>query len=87
MGAQSLYSLNVSFTPSSPSALPLSTSRSVGFRIFALVTDDDSTPSNLEGLDGSGNLTVRFRVNGANMFARGSNVIPMDELDGRANAR
>ena len=36
--------------------------------------------------DGNGNFTMRFRVNGANLFARGANMIPMEEYEGWANA-
>ena len=35
---------------------------------------------------GSGNFTMRLRVNGADVFARGANLIPMEELEGRASA-
>ena len=62
--------------------------RRVGFRTIALVTDDDSRPAALKGLSGSGELTLRYVVNGAmSIYARGSNAIPLDEFAGRADAR
>ena len=61
--------------------------RRVGFRAIALVTAADSQPAALAGLSGSGNLTLRYIVNGAGLWARGSNVIPLDEFAGRADAR
>ena len=40
----------------------------------------------LAGVDGSGNATMRFKVNGADIYARGGNIIPMEELEGRLSA-
>ena len=84
LGAQPLYTVNASFAPSTGAAVL--TSRVIGFRAFALVTDDDSDPAKLAGLDGSGNLTMRFKVNGADIWSRGANMIPMEELEGRTDA-
>jgi hypothetical protein len=90
--SQPLYPVSLSITPSPPSSstpiqtLVISDSRSIGFRAFALVTDDDSNPLRLQNLSGSGNLTMRFKVNGLSLWARGSNVIPLDEFQGRADA-
>ena len=78
---QALYSVTVALAP-----FNISATRTVGFRSLALVTDDDSSPSVLTNLSGSGNFTLRLRVNGASIFARGSNVIPLDEYAGRASA-
>ena len=61
--------------------------RRIGFRAIALVTDDDSRPRALAGRSGSGNLTLRYVVNGGGIWARGSNVVPLDEFAGRADAR
>ena len=36
------------------------------------------------GQDGTGSLTMFFRVNGAAVYARGGNKIPMELLDGRS---
>jgi hypothetical protein len=89
MGAQPLYSVAASFVPSLPAPFPAvapTVSRRVGFRTVALVTDDDTDPSTLEPLDGSGNLTLRLKVNGADFFARGANWIPMEQLEGRLSS-
>ena len=73
-----LYSVRVRWVPTDKSSPTISTARSIGFRTLALVTADDSNPAGLAGLSGSGNLTMRFKVNGANLFARGSNWIPLE---------
>jgi beta-mannosidase len=68
------------------SAFSLSVQASVGFRVVHLVTGDDSTPENRQQLlnrDGSSNFTMRLKVNGADVWARGGNMIPMEELEGR----
>ena len=57
----------------------------VGFRTLALVTSDDSVPSALAGVHGSGNLTFRIKVNGADLALRGANWIPLEELSSRLN--
>ena len=53
MGAQALYTLNVTFTPAGGGPA-VADSRTVGFRVFSFVTADDSDPAALEGVDGSG---------------------------------
>lgn len=58
----------------------------IGFRTSALVTIDDTkddAEAKVENQDGSGNHGMYFRVNGAMIWARGGNVIPMDQLEGR----
>lgn len=82
-GAQTRYAVNVSFAPSGSAAPPVSDSRLVGFRHFALVTANDSNPAAIAGVDGSGGFTMRFRVNGASIWSRGANMVPMEELEGR----
>ena len=90
-GAQPLHTLTATFTPSgaaagAAAAAPppvLTVQRRVGFRFFALVTGNDTDPGTLDGVDGSGAFTMRFNVNGAKIFARGANLIPMDEMEGR----
>jgi len=83
-GAQTLYNLTVTFKPTSGNTI--STSRQIGFRQFALVTGNDTDPSTLSGQEGSGSFTMRYKVNGGNVYSRGANMIPMEELEGRANA-
>lgn len=82
---QPLYNLTVTIYSSDSS--PIQTIRSIGFRVFVQVTADDSNPSGLANQDGSGNLTMRWKVNGANIFSRGADIIPMEWLDGRQTTR
>ena len=84
---RALYTLNASFTPiaaahESTAAL-VTSSRAIGFRTLALVTADDSDPASLLRMSGSGNLTMRVKINGADIFCRGANWIPLEELEGR----
>ena len=54
----------------------------IGFRIVQLVTTSNS--SNITDLrQGSGRTGMFFRINGAVVYCRGANVIPMDLLEGR----
>lgn len=60
--------------------------RRIGFRVPALVTVNDSDPSvvkNNRSTDGSGTFGMYFRINGAPVFARGANMVPMEEMEGR----
>lgn len=88
MGEQPLYSVTTSFTPaaSENDAAAVHASRAIGFRVFNLVTANSSIPGELQGVDGSGNFTMRWRINGADVFARGGNMIPMEELDALVDA-
>jgi beta-mannosidase len=83
---RAFYAVNASFVPSGGGggALAVSDARRVGFRALSLVTGDDSAA--LAGRDGSGNLTLRYRVNGADWALRGANLVPLDALEGRASA-
>jgi len=61
---------------------------SVGFRTVALVTVNDTDDSVVADIlahnkEGSGSHGMYFRVNGAAIWSRGANFIPMDELEGR----
>jgi beta-mannosidase len=85
LGQQALHSVSAQWTPSGAAAPTSATSRTLGFRHFAIVTGDDSTPAALAGKDGSGGLTVRWKVNGANFWARGADLIPLEVLDGRSS--
>lgn len=71
----------------SPSSVH-ATARRVGFREFAYVTANDTDPKVVAeatrlGVEGTGNHTAAWRVNGALVFARGANVVPMEEVEGR----
>jgi hypothetical protein len=81
LGDQSLYTITVSFTATG--SLPQIVTRSIGFRTGFLVTADDTNPAALKGVDGSGNFTFRWKVNGCDIWARGGNIIPIDEMEGR----
>lgn len=92
MGKQPLYLLNVSFVPeNSTNAATTTAARRIGFREFAYVTVNDTDPaivaaSSASKVEGSGNHTAAWRVNGAIVFARGANVVPMEELEGRTSS-
>ncbi len=88
MGAQALFGVNATFTPTGAGASNpvLVASRRIGFRVFTLVTGNDTDPTTLVGKEGSGAFTMRFKVNGANIWSRGGNMIPMEELEGRHTA-
>jgi beta-galactosidase/beta-glucuronidase len=63
------------------------TTRQVGFRSIAFVTEDDSDPAKVAAKgEGTGSFTMRFKVNGVNLYVRGANMIPMEVLEGRASA-
>lgn len=84
-GNQTMYSVDVSL---GPSAAPIATtSRRIGFRFLAYVTEDDQDPAAvLAKGEGTGSFTMRFRINGVNIYVRGANMIPMEVLEGRADA-
>lgn len=81
-GEQHLYNVTVELC-TSKSACATAT-RTIGFRTIALVTGNDTDPEyvqknvNSEGSDDHG---MMFRVNGAAIWARGANMIPMDALE------
>ncbi len=79
-----LYTVTVALAAGG--AAPLSDARTIGFRVAHLVTANDTDPAALAGGNGSGNSTMRFKINGADAYARGGNMIPMEELEGRRSA-
>jgi beta-galactosidase/beta-glucuronidase len=81
LGEQVRYNVTATWTPAAGPSL--STYRAIGFRYFVLVTGNDTDPSTLAGKDGSDSFTMRFKINGANIWSRGANLIPMDEMEGR----
>lgn len=94
-GAQPLYNVTVSFAPAAvaaatphtaTAAAAISATRRIGFRMFAVVTGDDTNPewvkNNTNG-DGTATLGMYWRINGAAILSKGANMIPMEELEGR----
>lgn len=88
MGQQPLYTINVSWTDGVHTAV--SASRQLGFRVAALVTVNDTNATVVQestGANGSGaGFGMFFRINGAAIYARGGNLVPMEELEGRLDA-
>lgn len=90
LGAQKQYNISVTFTNSNGALAGPTASRMIGFRYFALVTGNDTDPNYVRDsatASGSSDFGMFFRVNGAPVFSRGANVIPMDELEGRYSAQ
>lgn len=87
LGAQPLFNVSASWLGSGNGAA----FRRIGFRVAALVTVNDTNATVVEeseGLSGSGSgFGMFFRVNGAAIYARGGNLVPMEELEGRLNAQ
>ena len=64
-------------------------SRRVGFRYFALVTGNDTDAAwvaQAKDEEGTESHGMYFRINGAVMWSKGANMIPMEELEGRMDA-
>ena len=88
-GEQVRYNVTATFTPTAAGAPVVVASRQIGFRHIAMVTVNDTDPAIVRAApsqDGTGTLTMLFRVNGAAVYARGGNKIPMELLDGRMSA-
>eukprot|EP01060_Flectonema_neradi_P008387 TRINITY_DN159_c8_g1_i1.p1 TRINITY_DN159_c8_g1~~TRINITY_DN159_c8_g1_i1.p1 ORF type:complete len:941 (+),score=169.32 TRINITY_DN159_c8_g1_i1:61-2823(+) len=86
MGDQNLYTVTTTLQSGSTKRVA---QRRVGFRFFALVTGNDTNPvyvNESKNADGTQDLGMLVRVNGAPMFNRGANMIPMEELEGRATS-
>ena len=94
LGNQRLYNVTATFVPDATAvALGASTTRAeaivvrrIGFRFAPLVTINDTSAEAVaaaENMTGTGNHTVMLRVNGAAVFAKGANMVPMEVLEGR----
>ena len=99
LGAQPFYNVTASWTPAPtlpspsgkqprPAQAAVATSRRLGFRVFALVTVNDTNAtvvaSNASSqVNDTGTHGMFFRINGAALYSRGANMIPMEELEGR----
>ena len=87
LGAQPLYDLNIRVERASFPAF--AASRRVGFRFVALSTGNDTDEEYVRqssGVDGTDTFGMKLRVNGAAVYARGANVVPMDTQEGRYSA-
>jgi len=85
------YNITVRWKSSSTSLQgnEVSTSRRIAFRVFALVTcndTDDAYVAANASADGNDHHGMFFRVNGAAIYSRGANMIPMEEVEGRLDA-
>lgn len=82
VGAHPLYNVSIRAGKSS-------LHRRVGFRSFTMLTSNDTDPAVVQRADheeGSDDHGVYFRVNGALIFSRGANMIPMEALEGWMDA-
>jgi beta-mannosidase len=89
LGEQPLYILELAIKHDSDSDGQLRwMQKRIGFRVAALVTVNDTDVDVVEDLmkhprDGSGRHGMYFRINGALLWSRGANGVPMDQLEGR----
>ena len=87
LGAQPLYHLNVTVWGATFPAFAVS--RRVGFRFVALSTGNDTDAAYVQRnaqADGTDVFGMKLRVNGAAVYARGANVVPMDSQEGKYSA-
>jgi hypothetical protein len=100
LGAQALYNVTIELTSATDTVntgdtaavVPagVRTTRQVGFRSIALVTSNDTNPTVRAASathDGSGGATMFLRINGAAVWSRGGNKVPMEELEGRLDGQ
>lgn len=86
LGNQKLYHVEVSFQTDNYHSQWIR--KKIGFRTCALVTVNDTDDSLISDIvrnnsEGSGMHGMFLRVNGAPIWSRGANVVPMDQLEGR----
>ncbi len=82
LGARAFYEVSVDTNS-------ITTKRRVAFRAVAVVTGDDTDPDYIKrsaNASGTASHGLVLRVNGAAMWARGANVVPVDNLEGRDTA-
>jgi beta-mannosidase len=84
LGGQPLYSIAAVYAPAGGGP-PASLTVATGFRVGHLVTTNDTEPVD-PAARGSGGFTMRLKLNGADVWARGANMIPMEELEARQSA-
>jgi beta-mannosidase len=89
LGEQPLYMLELAIKHDNESDGQLRwMQKRIGFRVASLVTVNDADVDVVEDLmehprEGSGKHGMYFRINGALLWSRGANVVPMDQLEGR----
>lgn len=86
LGKQKLYNLKVAFKHGEHQTDWVH--KKIGFRTCALVTVNDTDDSLVDKViqnksEGSGLHGMFLRVNGAAIWSRGANVVPMDQMEGR----
>lgn len=86
LGDQTMYNLNVAFRSGGYQTDWIH--KRIGFRTCALVTVNDTDDSLVNVIirnksEGSGLHGMFLRINGAPIWSRGANVVPMDQLEGR----
>jgi beta-mannosidase len=102
VGAQPLYNVTATWTATAYTSTAAATTtaaaaasttttatRRFGFRVFALVTINDTDAAYVAAnasADGTAKHGMFFRVNGAAIYSRGANMVPMEELEGRMDA-
>ena len=83
IGDRPLYNISVAWTPDAGSSA-ISVGRRIGFRSINLITVNATTAAAgaaYAGGNGSGNFTMRLKLNGADIFARGANIVPMEQME------
>jgi hypothetical protein len=92
LGEQPLYTLELAIAHASSDSDSFGRlqwmQKRIGFRVAALVTVNDTDVDLVEDLieharEGSGRHGMYFRINGAVLWSRGANIVPMDQLEGR----
>jgi beta-mannosidase len=89
LGAQPLYNVTATWTSAAVPTQSTMAVRRTGFRVFALVTINDTDAAAVAAnatAEGTGKHGMFFRVNGAALYSRGANLVPMEELEGRLDA-
>eukprot|EP00656_Telonema_subtile_P018074 TRINITY_DN19740_c0_g2_i4.p1 TRINITY_DN19740_c0_g2~~TRINITY_DN19740_c0_g2_i4.p1 ORF type:complete len:621 (-),score=140.84 TRINITY_DN19740_c0_g2_i4:49-1911(-) len=87
MGEQHMYNLTVGYTGDGTT---VSAVRRIGFRYAALVTGNDTDAGYVQRAvhqEGTESHGMFFRVNGAAVWTRGANMIPMEEFEGRMSSQ
>ena len=85
-GVQHRYRITGTLVPGRTGAPNVTATRKIGFRHLVLVTINDTdseAAASAANADGTGQFTMFFRCNGAAIYSRGANKIPMELMEGR----